>query len=1227
MHVLKPDSPTVLANRFQLLRELGSGGYGLVYEALDMAWGSRVALKTLQRMEPDALLRFKEEFRALQDVEHPNLVHLEELTCSNGLWFFTMELVEGTDFLNYVRPRVAELSYLQVRALHEHRLRSVLPQLLSALAAIHGSGRVHCDVKPSNIRVDTAGRLVLLDFGLVTGGKLMLSSDFVLGTPTYMAPEQCRGDPVSPATDLYSVGVLLYEALTGDLPYSGDSMRVLLEKQHRLPAHPSSVAPGAPEQLAELCMRLLALEPAQRPGSAEVSASISSSAVVPELSAAGIATPAPEPPPFVGRGAQLAWLTERFAQARAGRPCFVYIAGDSGVGKSALASHFAEQLRATEHALVLRGRCFERETVPYKAFDGIVDDLTLYLDERDPEQVRVLLPSDAKLLVQIFPVLSRVKPVEELSSVRTFQDPNVLRSQTFAALREVLARLSMEHPLLLLIDDLHWSDLDSLALLEDLLTGPDAPNCMVLATGRPASELSAELAPLLGQILEAGSSAQLLLSGLEESDAAELGSALASSTHDTQIFRRIAQETRGHPLFVAELVRHIDAGHALGETQVLDDALRARVQALDAATRALLETLAVAGTPAEYGVLMHALGATSTVLARRLAQLRMQHLARSENKQRAECYHDRVRRAVLEGLSDAVRRQRHRALAQALSTLGEGHGERVAYQWRCAGEDAKAARYCAQAAELAFRALAFKRAARLYAEELTEPDEFNRDEQFALRVAYARALSCAGFASRAAEVCLEAAATRSGEEARTLRRQATLLMLRSGHIEQGLELADSVLHEIGLARPSTPVRAIARLMWERARLAGRGLDARVGQPDATQAETLELLWAVAPSLAFVDFLGGSALQSLYTRMALRSGDLQHVVRSLTVEAMLRGTMDAPPQDQVSRILARVRQLADGKTETPYVRAMAQMSHGYVHWMNFRLGEATAQLVQAERLLRDACVDVGWELTNARLGLLNALWNAGRLWKHDELARDWLRDARDRGDRYARTQLLYLGLGYQLSLRHDVPEAAEQALMQGLKGWPEEFQLPHWGQYIGRLLVELYKGEGGSYELWRATWPRLRRSQLLRAPKLAFLSYAHGAWACIDEAVRAQRSERPELVRQALHCARKVADTRGPLAQAMAEQIRAQSSLVMGRVDDAVALLARAEAAMRAHQSIYQFPTAHLLGTLIGGDEGKLHCARALDWAANQGVSDPRRWFSMFVPVLRVHSDVRSVYSS
>ena len=148
--------------RFELIRPLGEGGFGVVYEAFDRQRSARVALKVLREGEGASLYRFKREFRALADVSHPNLVALDELLTEGGHWFFTMELVHGVPVVTYVRPR---------SGLSEARLRESLAQLTDALTAIHRLGIVHRDIKPSNILVTAKGRVVVLDFGLVEIGR------------------------------------------------------------------------------------------------------------------------------------------------------------------------------------------------------------------------------------------------------------------------------------------------------------------------------------------------------------------------------------------------------------------------------------------------------------------------------------------------------------------------------------------------------------------------------------------------------------------------------------------------------------------------------------------------------------------------------------------------------------------------------------------------------------------------------------------------------------------------------------------------------------------------------------------------------------------------------------------------------------------------------------------------------------------------------------------------
>src|SRR5205823_5822789 len=166
------------------------------------------------------LARFKREFRALQSIAHPNLVSLRELIRDGDRWFFTMELVDGKHFIEHVRGRAVTGGDAPMRC-HEDRLRAGLAQLVAALRTLHLGGLVHRDVKSSNVMVTADGRIVLLDFGLITETDPARQSTEgrPVGTVEYMAPEQASGAKVSAATDWYAMGVLLYEALTGRVPH------------------------------------------------------------------------------------------------------------------------------------------------------------------------------------------------------------------------------------------------------------------------------------------------------------------------------------------------------------------------------------------------------------------------------------------------------------------------------------------------------------------------------------------------------------------------------------------------------------------------------------------------------------------------------------------------------------------------------------------------------------------------------------------------------------------------------------------------------------------------------------------------------------------------------------------------------------------------------------------------------------------------------------------------
>jgi serine/threonine protein kinase len=318
--------------RYELRQELGHGATGRVFEAFDRKTNGIVALKTLISMDAESLFRLKHEFRSLANLEHPNFVRFGELSCEAGQWFFTMERVYGTDFIGYVRrpapdgqgPRddpTAQTSGVRARSgrgdgleTDEGRLRHALAQLVEALSVLHEGGRIHRDVKPSNVLVTTEGRVVLLDFGLITGFG---SEAEMSGTPAYMPPEQIGGDKLTPAADFYAVGVMLFAALKGELPFRGKTNEILQAKL--MEEAPTDLGLLAPEDLRALCLALLVREPSARPTIEGIRARL------------GLVAPAaPAREVFVGRETELGQLRQALALAQAGGTRAVVVRGECG---------------------------------------------------------------------------------------------------------------------------------------------------------------------------------------------------------------------------------------------------------------------------------------------------------------------------------------------------------------------------------------------------------------------------------------------------------------------------------------------------------------------------------------------------------------------------------------------------------------------------------------------------------------------------------------------------------------------------------------------------------------------------------------------------------------------------------------------------------------------------------------------------------------------------------
>jgi serine/threonine protein kinase len=1229
-------------DRFEVQRRLGAGGMGVVYQAWDRERKAAVALKTLRDLDPHSLYLFKHEFRALADLHHPNLIRLGELICDRGFWFFTMEFVDGVGFLTYTRggdsgdPRAETLPGGPV--FDEQRLRAALGQLALGAVALHDAGKVHRDIKPSNVMVTPNGRAVLLDFGLVVEAAAEQRSDTnVVGTAMYMAPEQGASKKVGPQADWYSIGTMLYESLTGQAPFAGGPLEVLMQKQKTEPPPPRSIAPTVPADLDRLCADLLRFSPEARPTGRQVLERLG----VRDLGAvAGGAAPSLSSlsPIFVGRRRELQLLREAYEDTRKGAPVTVFLHGESGLGKSALVRRFLDELDA-ERALpvVLQGRCYERESVPFKAFDGVVDALSRYLSRIEPVEAAATLPRDAALLARVFPVLRRVPAMAQMPQSRASPNPQELRGRAFLALRELLSRLCERRAVVLYIDDFQWADADSLALLLELLHKPDAPPLFLVATVRTLPSTEEGRRSALAQAAQGlGDVRDLHLQTLSATESHELTTQLLRATVGAAVSTidagSLADEGSGHPLFLQELVRHVaSAGAGAAPRRVrLDDALWARIEQLETPARRLLEVIAVAGAPIAHELAAQAAGLSHDEAAHATPLLRVAHLVRAASARvlgpegasrdgAVEPYHDRIREAVLAHLDAETRRRHHERIAAALEGSGAGAAQPQALvsHLEAAGQPERAAEHALAAARRATEALAFDQAAELLRIAL-RLGQHTAAPRRKLSLELGDALANAGRGAEAADAFLAAAT--DGADAATrfeCQRRAAEQLLGSGHLERGLSVLEAVLTEIGEKLPATPRRALASLLWNRAALRLSGL--RFTERDASEIPAreltrLEVYKAVSIGMGMVDAIRGADFQARGLRLALRTGERRQLGRAIALEAIYQAS-------QGGAHLPRARALADEalrmakQSDDPYLLAFSQGAHGIVLLNSGKFREASVELAAAEARMRDETTGTALELANARIFRMLALRYMG---EHEQLRRgfhEYVRDAIRRGDRFTETTMIRaFGIVYLLE---DQPDEAERALDR--RSWtPPEggYHIQHWYELLARVELGLYRGQGAGFgERYREELAALERSLLPRMQMIRAAVLWMRARFALAEAEGA--ADPAPALREAEALARRLAKERVPYIDVWALFLEAAVLTQRGDTARALAQLRTAtELSTAQDRRFYAAAARRRQGELTGGDEGAALIAAADAAMRFDGIVNPERVAAVAVPGFR-----------
>jgi hypothetical protein len=1230
-------------SRYKVQRRLGAGAFGVVYEVEDALLGGSVALKVLHEPSGNALYRFKNEFRALADLKHENLVALHELTEHAGRWFFTMDLVQGVDIVKFLTgdtPAVDEAtgeapisSAVHGSAQDWDAMRVLFAQLARGVATLHDAAKIHRDIKPSNILVDTssgAPRVVLLDFGLVTeAADVQLTGGALVGTPAYMAPEQAFAETVGPECDWYSIGSVLYVALTGRLPVWGKtSVEVLTRKQIEDPPPPSAIRSGVPPDLDELCMALLNRDPAKRPSGAEVLRRLGARPRGP-VSGTRSATAA-RSPLFVGRARALATLSEAYRAMRDGHAVVVNVKGRSGFGKTELVRCFLEQTERTDPDLVaLSGRCYERESVPYKALDALVDGLRRYI-RRLPELDRnAILPRNMTALTRLFPVLSGVAEVQRRWP-DNLRDTLEMRRRGFSALNELFARLADRQHVVLFIDDLQWGDFDSAAALAEILAPPDPPTLLLILAFRSEDMASSKLLHGLGNLTrgEHLRSFEIDLGPLADDEARELVTKLLAEKAEAdtrpETVDQLVREGAGMPFMLGELVAFMNqgggaaaratTGDRISASSLVDELVRTRAERLEADTKRLLEIICVAGQPLSRASALRAAGLSADRALASLDELRVAKLVRLRGTEEVETFHDRVCEAIIEAIPAATLVTRHDTLAEALEAEPDVDPERLGLHLRAAGHGARALVYLERAAKHASETLAFERAARLYRAAL-DLSEGSHD----LRVRYAEALANAGHGGEAGRAYLAAIGDAEPAEVLPLRRNAAEQFLRSGHIDEALPVVEEVLREVGLKIPATPGRSLASLLVQRAKLWVRGLDFQEKRDvPAAELQKIDVCWALGNGMGGVDVIRGADFQARHLSLALRAGEPYRISRALAWESILTAIEGGPSGlRRAAEIVPRATAIAE-RLDNAHALAWATAAEAIRHFCLANWGKARTFSEASIKLFQEHCADIGWEVGSMEMWW----WLPATRWLGDYAilcrhAPSTARDGSARGDRYTVTGVRTHVLPH-VHLIGDRPDDASREGTEAIREWSQQRWLTHhWCNTVVQGHAALYSGRFGDgiaclerdgREMQRALQMRL---QTMRAQYTDIRSRMYAAAALAEPAGSTRRRDLALLAERDADALEKESLT---WARALGLATRAAAAKAQGNDDHARVLytqagVAFAELDMEGHE----LAARAQLGALEGGERGTAERASALAAFAARGVVNAERYARMLVP--------------
>ncbi len=727
-------------SRYRLEEEIGRGGMGVIYRAHDTLLDRQVAVKVLTDLGlgAEGRERLRREAQAAAKLNHPNIVSIYDVDEIDNQPCIVMELVPG-ETLQAGPPREIEA------------VVAVARQVCAALDHAHAHGIIHRDLKPENILVAPDGTVKLMDFGLARsrGASRLTEEGVLVGTVFYLAPEQAMGQAIDGRADLYSLGVMLYELAAGRLPFTaGDPVAVISQHLYAPVVPPRAHNEHIPPALDALIVRLLSKRLEDRPASAaEVLQALEhldspSTAVVEELSLLERIVRGR----LVGRGGELNQLRDLWARAQQGHGHLALISGEPGIGKTRLAREM-RVVAQLNGAVVLTGGCYEYEAAaPYLPF---VESLRAWSEAQPSGLLRERLGAAAHEVAKLVPEIeARLGPLIPNPPL----PPNEERLRLFDNLARFFQALAAAHGLLIVLDDLHWADQGTLALLHYLLRRLRDARVLILAAYREveldrAHPLSAALVEWNRERL----ATRIALGRLAvEETGAMLAALFGQTTVSPELAEAIHHETEGNPFFIEEVVKslieqgeiyRVEAGwdrKAIADLtipQSIKDAIGRRLNRLSTGCVDVLHIAAALGKVFAFGELAAVAGVNEDQLLNALDEAGAAQLTRAEGGEAFAFTHDKIREVLYEELNPIRRRRLHQRVGEGLEklyaapALREARVPDIAHHFIQSGDLQKALTYSLEAAAQARRSFALEEALHYYqhaaesAEALGLPDQ------------------------------------------------------------------------------------------------------------------------------------------------------------------------------------------------------------------------------------------------------------------------------------------------------------------------------------------------------------------------------------------------------------------------------------------------------------------------------------------------------------------------